>query len=94
MPTFTMAEAAERLARSVEKASPDDLEVFYDELFPEQPIPSPVQAAEIVRYIRDELEPCTAVDLWHVVFPQDRYIWYDEEENVIHVNGERLGYME
>jgi hypothetical protein len=94
MPTFTMAEATERLARAVEKASPDDLEVFHDEMFPEQPIPSPVQAAKLVRYIREEFDPSEAVDLWHVVFPQDRNIWYDEEEQVIHINGERLPYPE
>ena len=94
MPAFTMREATETLARAVEKAGPDELEVFYDDLFPEQPIPSPVRAEEIVRYIRHELEPSSAVDLWHVVFPQDRNIWYDEEEHVIHVNGEPLRYLE
>ena len=94
MPTFTMAEATERLARAVEKASPEDLEVFHDEIFPEHPIPSPVRAEDLVRYIRDEFAPEEAVDFWHVAFPQDRNIWYDEEEKVIHVNGEPLRYLE
>jgi hypothetical protein len=94
MPTLSMDEATERLARAVEKASPDQLKVFYDDLFPYQPIPSPLRAEEIVRYIRAELDPSEAVDLWHVVFPQDRNIWYDEEEEVIHVNGEPLRYLE
>jgi hypothetical protein len=88
-----MAEVAERLARAVEKASPEDLEVFHDEMFPYQPIPSPVPAETLVRYLRDELEPSSAVDIWHVVFPQDRNIWYDEEEEVLHVNGEPLRYL-
>ncbi len=35
-----------------------------------------------------------SVDLWHVVFPKDRNIWYDEEEKVIHVNGDPLRYLE
>jgi hypothetical protein len=94
MPTFTMAKAKEKLARAVQKASPEQLEVFHDEMFPYQPIPSPVPAEKLVRYVRDELEPSSAVDLWHVVFPEDRNIWYDEEEEVIHVNGEPLRYLE
>jgi hypothetical protein len=89
-----MDEVKERLAKAVEKASPEDLEVFHDEMFPYQPIPSPVPAEKLVRYIRDELEPSSAVDLWHVIFPQDRNIWYDEEEEVINVNGEPLRYRE
>jgi hypothetical protein len=94
MPTFTMARAKAKLARAVQKASPEQLEVYHDEMFPYQPVPSPVPAEKLVRYIREELEPGSAVDIWHVIFPQDRYIWYDEEEHVIHVNGERLPYME
>jgi hypothetical protein len=94
MPTFTMARAKEKLARAVQKASPEQLEVFHDEMFPYQPVPSPVPAEKLVRYIREEFDPSEAVDFWHVAFPEDRNIWYDEEEEVIHVNGEPLRYLE
>jgi hypothetical protein len=94
MPSYTMAEARERLARAVEKAGPEDLHAFHDEMFPYEPIPSPVPAEKLVRYLREELEPSSAVDLWRVIFPQDRNIWYDEEEEVIKVNGEPLRYRE
>ena len=93
MPTYTMAEATERLARAVERASPENLEVLHDDLFPEQPIPSPVRAEDLVRYIRGDFDPSEAVNLWRMSFPQDRNIWYDEEEEVIHVNGEPLRYL-
>ena len=95
MQSFTMTEAAERLARAVEKASPEDLEVFHDEMFPYQPVPSPGPGGEAL-YGTSGMSSnrAAAVNLWRVFFPQDRNIWYDEEEHVINVNGEPLRYLE
>jgi hypothetical protein len=89
-----MAEATEKLASSVEKARPDDLVEIYDELFPGQPSVSPPQAAELVQHIRHGLEPDEVVDLWHVVFPRHRKVWYDEEEETINFNDESLRYLD
>ena len=34
------------------------------------------------------------VDLWNVLFPADRNVWYDEQEDKIHYNEELVGYAE
>jgi hypothetical protein len=34
------------------------------------------------------------VDLWNVVFPKDRNVWYDEEATAIHFNEEMAGYAD
>jgi hypothetical protein len=92
MPVLSRAEAAERLAASVEKAKPSALAEIYSELFPERPpAPSPV-ASEIARHIRSGLEAEEIVDLWNVVFPADRHVWYDEETEAIRFNEEMAGY--
>jgi hypothetical protein len=94
MPTLSMAEATERLASSVEEAGPDDLVEIYGELFLERPSTPPSSAIEIVQHIRHGLGPEEIVDLWNVVFPRDRNVWYDEEERSIHFNEEALRYVE
>lgn len=78
-----VAEAAERLAKAVEKARPSDLAEFYSKLFPEKPSPTPPIASVLAQHVRSELEPEEIVDLWNVVFPEDRHVWYNEETNAI-----------
>ena len=34
------------------------------------------------------------VDLWNVLFPADRNVWYDEQEDKIHYTEELVGYAE
>ncbi len=53
--------------------------------------PPPV-ASEIARHIRSGLEAEEIVDLWNVVFPEDRNVWYDEEAKSILFNEEFVGY--
>lgn len=94
MPALSKTEAAERLAVGVERAKPSDLPEIYAELFPDMaPGTTPV-ATEISRYIRNGLEAEEIVDLWNVVFPEDRNVWYDEEANSIHFNEEVVGYAD
>jgi hypothetical protein len=94
MPALSKAEAAERLAACVEKAKPSQLPEIYAELFPERaPAPPPV-ASEIARHIRGGLEAEEIVDLWNVVFPADRHVWYDDETKAIHFNEEMAGYAD
>ena len=94
MPALSKAEATERLAAGVERAKPSDLPEIYAELFPERPAGATPAASEIARHIRDGLEAEEMVDLWNVVFPKDRNVWYDEETRAIHFNEEMAGYAD
>ncbi len=94
MPALSTNEAAEKLARGVEKARPSDLGEIYAELFPEKPSATPLTAGDVARYIRGGLEAEELVDLWNVVFPEDRNVWYNEETKAIHYNEELVGYLD
>ena len=94
MPALSTTEAAERLAKDVEKAPPTALVEIYAELFPEQPPVAAPSAADLARHVRGGLEAEELVDLWNVVFPADRNVWYGEEDDRIHYNEEVVGYAE
>jgi hypothetical protein len=94
MPALSKDEAAEKLAEGVEKAKPSNLAEIYAELFPEKPSSTPPVASDIAKHIRNGLEAEEIVDLWNVVFPEDRHVWYDEEAKAIHYNGEMVGYAD
>jgi hypothetical protein len=94
MPALTKAEASEKIVRAVEKARADELVEIYAELFPDRPAPPEPRIGDIVGYIRHGLLAEEIVDLWNVVFPADRNVWYDEEENAIRYNDEQLRYAE
>ena len=94
MPALSKSEAAEKLARGVERAKPSDLPEIYSELFPEKTSATPPVASEIAKHIRGGLEAEEIVDLWNVVFPEDRNVWYDEEAKSFHFNEEVVGYAD
>ncbi|HSU68153.1 MAG TPA: hypothetical protein VLJ39_14845 [Tepidisphaeraceae bacterium] len=94
MPALLTNEAAQRLAEVVEKAKPPTLTEFYAELFPEKPVAVAPSAAELAQHVRSGLEAEELVDLWNVVFPADRNVWYDEEDKKIHYNEEAIGFAE
>ncbi|MEX0793718.1 MAG: hypothetical protein WD045_11310 [Pirellulaceae bacterium] len=94
MPTLSTNEAAQRLAKGVEAARPSALTEIYAELFPEKVATTNPSATDLARYVQSGLEAEELVDLWNVVFPEDRNVWYDEEEAKIHYNEESLGYAE
>ena len=94
MPAVSKTEAAERLAAGVERAKPSDLPEIYAELFPERPPGATPAASEIARHIRSGIEAEEMVDLWNVVFPADRNVWYDEETRAIHFNEEMADYSD
>jgi hypothetical protein len=94
MPSISMPEAAEKLAKCVEKAKPSDLVEIYLELFPKEPAPTNPVASDLAKHVRSELEPEEIVDLWNVVFPDDYHVWYNEETNEIHFNEELVGYAD
>ncbi len=91
MPALSTNEAAEKLAKVVEKTKPTTLEEIYAELFPEKLVSTLPAAGEIARYIRNGIGPEEIVDLWNVVFPADFHVWYNEETNEIHYNEELVG---
>lgn len=94
MPALSTNEAAERLAKVVERAKSATLTEIYAELFPEKPAAAAPPAAELAQYIRSGLMAEELVDLWNVVFPEDRNVSYNEEDEKIHYNEESLGYAE
>lgn len=94
MPALTANEAAERLANGVEKAKPAALAEIYADLFPEKPVAAVLSTAVLAQHVRSGLEAEELVDLWNVVFPADRNVWYDEEDEKIHYNEEAVGYAE
>ena len=94
MPALSRTEAAEKLAHGVEQAKPDDLPEIYSELFPDNPSHVPMVASEIARYVRSGLEAEEIVDLWNIVFPEDRNVWYDEKAKSIHFNEEMVEYAD
>jgi hypothetical protein len=94
MPVLEKKQAVEKLAEVVEKATATAFDEFYAELFPEKPKPAAASAADLARHVRSDLEAEEIVDLWNVVFPADRNVWYDEEDDKIHYNEEAIGYAE
>lgn len=94
MPALSTNDAAERLAIGIENAKTTALTEIFAELFPERPAASSLSATDLARYVRSGIEAEELVDLWNVVFPEDRNVWYDEEDEKIHYNEEAIGYAE
>lgn len=94
MPAMTKQEASEKLAKAVEKAKPSTLIEIQAELFPEAKVSSTPKASDIVRLIREGLAAEEIVDLWNVIFPADRNVWFDEGDESIHFNEEVVGYAD
>lgn len=94
MPVLPRVQATERLASAVEKAKPNVIAEIYAELFPENLKKISPNVAVLAQHIRNELEAEEIVDLWNVVFPADRNVWYDEDDNEIHFNDEVPDYAQ
>ncbi|MBI1901821.1 MAG: hypothetical protein HYS13_12010 [Planctomycetia bacterium] len=95
MPAIPIEQARDKLTKAVKKLSADDVVAAHDELFPAGPATtkgaangSVVLAKQIIDHIRQGLEPEEVVDLWNVVFPKDRNVYYDEETKQVHFNEE------
>ena len=100
MPAIAINEATERLASAIENAPFDDLVEYYAEMYPSESRiqvghPKATNLAELlVKEIRAGLEPETIVDLWNVVYPRDRNVHFDEEDDVIRFNERVLNYAD
>ncbi len=95
MPTVTMKDAIQRVASGIPQFQGDDLIEIYNEFFPETPMSLDVPQvnrtdllAAIMKHVQDGLEVEEIVDVWNVIFPEDRNVWYDEETNTVHFNEE------
>jgi len=96
MPAIAKDEAVARLTTAVQDARADDLREIYQELFPGEPAseqaadedvsPLMQQVADHLRRGRRGLEVEEIIDLWNVVFPRDRNVFYDDENGTVHYN--------
>jgi hypothetical protein len=96
MPVVTKDKALELLTSEVrEKLRADELLEVYNEVFPDDP-PTGQEAHEdsqplieqLADHINSGLEIDEVMDLWGLIFPKHRNVWYDEEEEQIHYNEE------
>jgi hypothetical protein len=91
MATITKQQAVDRLTAAVKEAHPDDLVEIHNELFPEKPTTEDEAKADssalvkkIVAHIGNGLEVQEILDLWNVIFPKHRRVWFDEDDGMIH----------
>ncbi len=98
MPMITTGEAIDRLVKAIEQAQSHVLAEIYTELFPDRQAPDATEPARsplvryIVDHIRQGIEPEEIVDLWNVIYPEDRNVWFDEEDRVVRYNELELRY--
>jgi hypothetical protein len=96
MSAIRKSEAVEKLAQAASAASCDDLADVFAELFPDKPrlrLPDAEQRrSEIIEYIRTKMEPEEMVDLWNVVFPAHRNVYYDDADGLLCYTQEESGY--
>jgi len=87
MPTISIPETTEKLAKGVSNLTPAALEGLQSDYFADKHLPEPPVAAKLADQIREgRLYPEELVDLWHAIFVRDRDIWYNEETDEIHFN--------
>ncbi len=92
MATVTREQAIDLLTKHVEEhMGVDELLEVHNELFPDEPI-TEEEAHEdsfplverIVAHLKGGLEPEEIVELWSLIVPRHRKVWYDEEEERFH----------
>ena len=95
MATILKQQAIERVTQAVREARPDDLAEIYNELFPEKPTSegeanrdSAALVQKVLAHIDNGLEVQEILDLWNVIYPRHREVWYDEDEGLIHYDEE------
>jgi len=94
MATITKQQAVDRLAQAIEKSNADDIVETYKEVFPAVPVADvkakapPALLQEIMAHVGAGLYVEEILDLWRVVFPWSRRVWFDEEEGLLHLEEE------
>ena len=96
MSAIKKSEAVERLAQAVAASSLEDLADIFAELFPDAPrlwaSDAEKRRGEVTEYVRTKMEPEEMVDLWNVVFPADRNVYYDDADGLLCYNQEEPWY--
>src|SRR5438876_9617994 len=94
MATVTREQAVDLLTKQVEEQfGVDELLEVHNELFPDESF-TEEEAHEddtplverIVEHLNGGLEPEEIVEVWSLIFPRHRNVWYDEEEKWFHFN--------
>jgi hypothetical protein len=96
MPEVTKDKALALLSNEVqEKLGADELLEVYNELFPDNPYTAEEAhedltplIEQVVDHVKSRLEIDEITDLWGLIFPRHRNIWYDDEEERLHYNEE------
>jgi hypothetical protein len=95
MATIAREKAVGMLKQAIEQFQADDLREVYNELFPEKPISeeetgrdAPQVEKRVLQHMNNGLEIQEILDLWRVVFPRDRNVFYDDDTATIHTNEE------
>ena len=92
MPVVTKEQALELLTHEVrENLGADEVLEVYNEVFPDDPHTAEESGPlieQLVGHINGGLEMDEVMDLWGLIFPKHRNVWYDEEEERIHYNEE------
>ena len=96
MPVLTRNQVIELLTTAVEdELHADDLLQVHNELFPDDPSSqeevnedvAPV-TKKIVNYINSDLAVEDLLDLWNLIYPRHRHVWYDDQAETFHYNEE------
>jgi len=91
MPVITKEQALELLTNEVqEKLGTDELLEVYNEVFPDNPYTAEEVKEDswplieqLVDHINGGLEIDEVMDLWGLIFPKHRNVWYDDEEEPV-----------
>src|SRR4051794_28885982 len=87
VPAVTHEEAIQLLTKAARAdLPPDDLPQVYREVFPRGPAPDGRPLTEAIVQHLVGLQPDELVDLWRLFRPDDRNVWYNEEEERIYLN--------
>jgi hypothetical protein len=96
MPVLTRDQVIEFLTKVVEEdLHTDDLLQVHNELFPDDPVTEeevyedviPV-TERVVDYINSDLPVEDLLDLWNLIYPKHRHVWYDDQAERFHYNEE------
>ncbi|MBL9090090.1 MAG: hypothetical protein JNL96_02630 [Planctomycetaceae bacterium] len=96
MPILTKDQAVELLTKAVEEElDADDLLQVHNELFPDEPVTEDdvyddvtPSIESIVEFVNSEPAIEDLLDLWNLIYPKHRHVWYDEQSEKFHYNEE------
>lgn len=96
MPVLARDQVIELLTKAVEELlPPDDLLQVHNELFPDDQVTREELDADdtpaiedILNYINSDLAVEDLLDLWNLIYPKHRHVWYDDQAEKFHYHEE------